>query len=92
MFQFLGNIEVDQAKGIDVVKDGIRKLKVMAHIIIFKIIILYTLFQNFISYTQVQISPIDFFFPFPSPVADFIRHICKFETMFWFMLLFLLYF
>lgn len=28
MFQFLGNIEVDQAKGIDVVKDGIRKLKV----------------------------------------------------------------
>lgn len=26
--QFLGSIEVDQAKGIDVVKDGIRKLKV----------------------------------------------------------------
>ncbi|PRD21424.1 UNVERIFIED_CONTAM: ced-6 [Trichonephila clavipes] len=27
LVKFLGSIEVDQAKGIDVVKDGIRKLK-----------------------------------------------------------------
>ena len=27
MFQFLGSTEVDQPKGIDVVKEGIRKLK-----------------------------------------------------------------
>ena len=27
MFQFLGSTEVDQPKGIEVVKEGIRKLK-----------------------------------------------------------------
>ena len=27
MFQFLGSTEVEQPKGIDVVKEGIRKLK-----------------------------------------------------------------